>query len=114
MNQEWLAHAIGQLQAMVMENRRAARETAQALNRRIDWTLIQVRSDLEMVRRELLGDIRQVEERRRSSRGRLGWLRHVPWDRLVLFTASSLGTLGWIKPEWLRWLRLLVGGTNGP
>jgi hypothetical protein len=44
----------------------------------------------------------------RTRRG-LSWLKHMPWDRIAVTVASILGALGWVKPQWLTWLRMFAG-----
>jgi hypothetical protein len=58
------------------------------------------------MRREILTHIRAVNQRldKKPKRHGLAWLAHVPWDRIVLFLCSVLGTLGWVKPEWIKML----------
>lgn len=48
-------------------------------------------------------------EQRRTEKRNMGWLRHLPWDRMIFGLITLLGTLGWIKPAWLAQLRLIFG-----
>ena len=56
------------------------------------------------MRRELLGRISRLEKGSRN--GNLGWLKHIPWDRVAVLAMSVLGAMGWMVP---RWLKMLAG-----
>jgi hypothetical protein len=91
--------SLGRLEAGQIANRQATIDQGAAMRQRQDD-----------MRRELLGHIGLLHRRMgKGGASALGWLRHLPWDRILLGFISLLGTLGLIKPQWLTWWKMLGG-----
>lgn len=89
-----IQHSLGELKGDVRGNRQALLETTAATNLRIDD-----------MRKDLLSRIADAKPKPSP----LGWIRHIPWDRTLLVLVTLMGTLGWVKPEWLKFLKMLAG-----
>lgn len=89
--------ALGRLETGQLANRQTVLDQGIAMRQRQDD-----------MRREIMTHIARLD-RREGVRRRMGWLRHVPWDRVLIFLATSLGALGWVKPEWIRLLARITG-----
>jgi hypothetical protein len=59
------------------------------------------------MRREYLAGMRRIDQRLDSKRHGHPWLAQIPWYRIAMLLLSALGTLGYIKPQWVK---LLTGG----
>ncbi len=93
-----IQRSLGRLEAGQHANRQATIDQGATIRQRQDD-----------IRRELLVHIDLMHKRLERTRRGLSWLKHMPWDRIAVTVASTLGTLGWIKPQWLAWLRLWTG-----
>ena len=61
------------------------------------------------MRRELLGHIQRIDQKlEQPARPAVRQLlRLLPWDRLAFLALTTMGTMGWIKPAWIK---ALTGG----
>ncbi len=64
------------------------------------------------MRREVLEHIRRVDtallQQKKVARS-MTWMKHLPWERVAFVGATILGAMGWIKPAWLAWLKVVLG-----
>ncbi len=61
------------------------------------------------MRRELLGHVYRIEQKidHKPEKPMRQLARLIPWDRVAFLALTTLGTMGWIKPTWVK---VLTGG----